>query len=224
MKRFATMTCAILLASAAPAYAQADIEPARFIDGSIPRMPPLAASGGDVLLSVAVSSSGVVGAIDVLRSTPPFTDSLVGAVRTWKFSPALDSKRTPMDTRVLIDAVVGAPSLNVPTVGTPPKDVSTADTRVPFPAQTSGPVYPVNARSEGTVLVETRVDAAGHVVGVTAVRSSPPFDTPALDAARSWTFRPAQGAAAPPSTYAYLLFVFRQPVVGAAPAAPTKKP
>ena len=72
------------------------------------------------------------------------------------------------------------------------------------------------------MLVETRVDPAGRVVGVTAVRSAPPFDTPAMDAARAWTFRPAQGAAAPPSTYAYLLFVFRQPVMGASPA--TKKP
>jgi TonB family protein len=220
MKRFATMTCAILLASAAPALAQADIEPARFIDGSIPPMPALAVSGGDVVLSVAVSSTGAVGAIDVLRTTPPFTDIVVQAVRTWRFSPALDPKRKPMDTRVLVDAVIRAPALYGPTLGTAPKDISTADTRVPFPAQTSTPVYPINARNTGTVLVETRVDAAGHVVGVTAVRSSPPFDTPALDAARAWTFRPAQGADAPPSTYAYLLFVFRQAMFTAASPKP----
>jgi TonB family protein len=185
-------------------------------------MPPLAASGGSVVLSVAVSASGSVGGIDVLRSTPPFTDAAVSAVRTWRFSPARDSARKPMDTRVLVDAVVGAPSLNVPTVGTPPKDVAPADTRVPFPAQASAPSYPVNARSEGTVLVEARIDPAGHVVGATAVRSSPPFDSAAIAAARSWVFRPAQGAAAPPSTYAYMLFVFRQPVMGATPAK--KKP
>jgi TonB family protein len=221
MKRFAIRTSVILLAFAAPAFAQADIEPARFINGALPRMPPLAAAGGDVMLSVTVSSAGAVSAVDVLRSTPPFTDAVVSAVRTWRFSPALDSARKPMDTHVLVDAVIGAPSLNVPTVGTPPKDVQAPDTRVPFPSQASAPAYPVNARSEGTVLVETRVDPAGRVVGVTAVRSAPPFDTAAMDAARVWTFRPAQGAAAPPSTYAYLLFVFRQPVIG---AAPTKKP
>jgi TonB family protein len=157
--------------------------------------------------------------VDVLRSTPPFTDVVVSAVRTWKFSPALDGVRKPMDTRILIDAVIGAPSLNVPTVGTPPKDVSPADSRVPFPSRTSAPAYPVNVRSEGSVLVETRVDPAGRVVGVTAVRSAPPFDTAAMDAARAWTFRPAQGAAAPPSTLAYLLFVFRQPVM-----SPTARP
>jgi TonB family protein len=166
------------------------------------------------LLSVAVSSSGAVTAVDVLRTTPPFTEALVQAVRTWRFSPALDAKRKPMNTRVLVDGVIGAPSLPLrgPTLGTPPKDVSTADTRVPFPAQTAQPSYPVNARFAGTVLVEARVDPTGHVVGATAVRSSPPFDTPALDAARTWTFRPAQGADVPPTTLAYLLFVFRQAV------------
>ena len=224
MKSFPAAVIVAVLGVLTPAVAlaQADIEPARFIDGSIPQMPPLAASGGDVMLSVAVSASGTVGAVDVLRSTPPFTDAVTAAVRTWRFSPALDGKRIPMDARVLVDVVVGAPSLNVPTVGTPPRDAAAPDTRVPFPAQVSAPPYPVNARSEGTALVETRVDPTGHVVGVTSLRSSPPFDVVAMDAARTWTFRPAQGAAAPPSTYAYLIFVFRQPVMGAAPA--TRKP
>jgi len=185
-------------------------------------MPPNAAAGGDVLLSVAVSSAGAVSAVDILRSTPPFTDVVVSAVRTWKFSPALDGVRKPMDTRVLVEALVGAPSLNVPTVGTPPATVS-ADTRVPLPVKAVAPVYPVNARSDGAVLVETRVDAAGRVVAVTAVRSAPPFDSPAMDAVRSWTFRPAQGPSAPPSTYVYVLCVFRQPVMGAAATA-VKKP
>jgi TonB family protein len=215
IRRSVVIASAIVLASVAPALAQADIEPARFSDGSIPqRVSPLAAGGGDVMLSVAVSASGAVGAVDVLRSTPPYTDAVVHAVRTWRFSPALDSKRKPMDTHVLVGAVVGVPAVEAPARGTQPRDVSTADTRVPFPAQTFSAPYPVNARGEGTVLVEARVDASGHVVGVTAVRSFPPFDTIALDAARAMTFRPAQDAAAPPSTLAYLLFVFRQPVTG----------
>ena len=219
MRRIVSMTGAILLASAASALAQADIEPARFVDGSIPRMPPLAAAGGDVALSVSVSSTGSVGAIDILRSAPPYTDPVVEAVRTWRFMPALDSKRKPMDSHVLVDAVFGSPGGYAPTAGTLPKDVSTSDMRVPFPAQTYSPTYPVNARAEGTVLVEARVDAMGHAVAVTAVRSAPPFDAPALDAVKSWTFRPAQGAAAPPSTYVYILFVFRQQVyAGPAPA------
>jgi TonB family protein len=219
MRRF-FMAGAIVLTWAGAAQAQADIVPARFVDGSIPKMPALAVSGGDVLLSVAVSASGAVSTIDVLRTTPPFTDVLVEAVRTWRFVPALDSKRTPMDSRVLVDARIGSPGLSGPTLGTPPKDVSTADTRVPFPAQTAPALYPPNARDAGNVLVETRVDSTGHVVAVTAVRSSPAFDSSALDAARAWTFRPVQGADAPPSTYAYVLFVFRQAMFSAGPKKP----
>ena len=218
----AVVVAALAVLTPVPAAAQADIQPARCIDGAIPALPPLAASGGDVMLSVAVSASGAVGTVDVLRTTPPFAAAVTAAVRTWRFSPALDGKRMPMDARVLVDVVVGAPSLNVPTVGTPPRDVSAPDTRVPVPAQASAPPYPVNARAGGTALVEARVDPTGHVVGVTSLRSSPPFDEVAMDAARMWTFRPAQGADAPPSTYVYLLFVFRQPVLGAAP--PSRKP
>lgn len=220
MRRFVIMASAIVLAATALALAQADLEPARFTAGSLPQVSPLAVSGGDVLLSVAVSRAGAVGAVDVMRSTPPFTDAVVEAVRTWKFSPQLDAKRQPMDARVLVDAVVGSPSFRGPTLGTPPKDVAPADTRVPFPAQTSAPAYPADARFAGTVLVEARVDPTGHVAGVTAIRSNPPFDAVALDATRAWTFRPAKGADAPPSTYAYVVFVFRQAVLSAAPAKP----
>jgi len=193
------------------------------MDGSIPQMPPLATAGGEVALSVAVSSAGIVGAVDVLRSTPPFTETLLAAVRTWKFVPARDARRRPVDSRVLVDAVIGSPSLMVPTVGTPPVDVSGGDTRIPFPAQRTTPVYPVNARSEGSVLVEATVDASGHVVSASSIRSSPPFDGPALAAARSWTFRPAQGASAGSPANVYLLFVFRQPIMAGAAPAPVSK-
>jgi TonB family protein len=217
---FAALTISVL--------AQADIEPARFAGGAIPTVPVLMTAGADVIVSAAVSDAGGVTTVDVLRTTPPFTDAVVQAVQTWRFTPALDSDRKPMNTRVLVEAIARPPSLNTPTIGTPPKDIAAPDPRVPFPAQTQTPLYPVNAHVEGTVVVETRVDATGHVVGVTVVRSSPPFDTPALDAARSWTFRPAQGPGAPASTYAYLIFVFRQPIVGptaplGAPPAPTPK-
>src|SRR5436853_885286 len=135
MKRLATVT-AIVLASAAAMVAQSDIQPARFSEGNLPGAPPLAVAGGQVMLSVGVSSKGEVGTIEVLRSTPPYTESLVEAVKSWRFSPALDEKRQPMNSRVLIGSVVTAPSLYAPTLGTPPKDISTDDGRVPFPAQT----------------------------------------------------------------------------------------
>jgi len=226
MKRLATLTCAIVLASAAAAVAQPEMEPARFAEGSLAGFSPNAVAGGQVMLSVGVTPSGAVSTIEVLRSTPPYTESLVQAVKSWRFSPALDSKRIPMTSRVLIGAIVTAPSLTAPTLGTPPQDITTDDGRIPFPAQTSMPQYPITANAGGTVVVETRVDAGGRVVAATAVRSQPPFDTPALETARSWTFRPAQSPVAPPSQYAYLVFVFRAPLTGSVltPGGPRPSP
>ncbi len=190
-------------------------EPARLLDGSVPGMTPFTTAGGNVVLTVAVSSSGQVGGVEVLRTTPPFTEPLVDAVRAWRFSPALDGKQRPIDSQVLVASLIRPPDLYLQAVGTPPKDVRAADPRVAFPTLMPTPRYAIDAHAGGTVLVEVGVDRSGHVAAAAAVKSCPPFDTIALDSARSWTFRPAEGPDLPPMTFAYLLFVFRAPVVGA---------
>jgi TonB family protein len=80
---------------------------------------------------------------------------------------------------------------------------------VAFPASVQEPVYPARADAGGVVLIEARVNASGAVTATRVIGSAPPFDQPALDAARRWRFRPARGA----DTYAYLIFGFPQPVV-----------
>jgi TonB family protein len=197
--------------------AQADPIAARLRSGDVPNAPVQAVSAGEVLLSVSVSEAGAVGAIDVLRSTPPFTDITVATVRGWRFAPAEDEQRKRMASRVLVGAMFGSPSLRVPTVGEQPKDVAPAATALPMPLTTAIPQYPPNARSGGVVMIETLIAPSGRVVGVTALRSAPPFDEIAMEAARGWLFRPPQGPGRPPNTYAYLIFVFRPPVVGPAP-------
>jgi len=180
-------------------------------------VPVQAVAAGEVLLSLNISSAGSVGAVDVLRTTPPFTDAVVAAVRNWRFAPAVDDQRKPMASRVLVGAMFSAPSLRAPTVGTPPKDVAPAATALPMPLTAPMPLFPPNARSAGTVMLETLVAPSGKVVAVTTIRSNPPFDEPAMQAARAWVFRPPQGAGLPPNNYAYLIFAFRQPVVGPSP-------
>jgi len=193
--------------------AQMEIEPARFRSGAMPVVPVMMTAAADVMVSAAVSDGGTVTDVDVLRSTPPFTDAVVRAVQTWRFTPGTDQDGKPMAARVLVNVIARAPTLNSPTVGTPPVNVA-MDARVPYPAQSQPPLYPINARTEGTVMVETRLDASGRVIEATTVRSVPPFDSPALDAARGWTFRPATAPNVAPSPYVYLVFVFRQPIVG----------
>jgi TonB family protein len=177
-------------------------------------VPVQAVSAGEVLLSLNLSDRGAVGAIDVLRSTQPFTDAVVGVVRGWRFAPAEDAQRKPVGSRVLVGAMFGAPTIRTPTVGAPPQDLAPAATALPMPLTMPMPAYPPNARSAGTVLLETLVAPSGRVVGVTVLRSAPPFDDPAMDSARAWSFRPPQGAGLPANTYAYLIFAFRPPTVG----------
>src|SRR5262245_56649653 len=143
--------------------AQVDIEPARFRSGAMPAVPVMMTAAADVIVSAAVSSGGAVTDVDVLRSTPPFTESVVRAVRTWRFTPGTDQDGKPAATRVLVDVVARAPSLNAPTVGTPPVDLG-VDARTPYPVQAPQPLYPINARTQGTVMVETRLDPSGRVI------------------------------------------------------------
>ncbi len=206
---------AIFSSAAITLCAQADVTPARYLSGALPPIPVLAVSGGEVLLSVNVTAAGAVGRIDVLRTTPPFTEAVVKVVRAWRFAPAADPTHKPIDSRVFVAAVFRPPTLNTPTLGEPPKDAPPATTGLPLPLSTTAPLYPPRARFDGVVLVETQVGPNGKVVGVTAVRSAPPFDAAAMDAARAWVFRPAQGPGLPQTTFAYLLFGFREPVTGA---------
>jgi TonB family protein len=215
---FAAVVIAAAVVAARVVAGQADPLAARLRSGGLPIVPVQAVSNGEVLLSLTVSESGAVGAVDVLRSTPPFTTAVVAAVRAWRFAPAQDALRKPMPSRVLVGAMFGAPTLNVPTVGEPPKDVTPAATALPMPLTMPMPAYPPNARSAGTVMIETLVASSGKVVGVTLLRSAPPFDNPSMETARAWLFRPPQGSGLPANTYAYLIFAFRVPVVG--PASP----
>ena len=49
------------------------------------------------------------------------------------------------------------PTLNGPTLGTPPRDVASASDEIPFPTTTVMPIS-LFVRFEGTVLVEVHVD------------------------------------------------------------------
>ena len=48
--------------------------PAQYRSGPLPPVPTHAAGGGQVILQVSVNRGGIVSAVKVLRSTPPYTD------------------------------------------------------------------------------------------------------------------------------------------------------
>lgn len=113
---------------------------------------------------------------------------------------------------VLVAGIFRPPTLNTPPAGEPPRNVASASSGTPFPLATVTPRYPPLARDSGIVLIEVRVDTGGGVADAKVIRSARPFDKPALDAARRWTFRPARVRGTSVVTLAYIAFAFRQPV------------
>src|SRR5712692_6779668 len=206
--------------------------PARYRSGPLPAIPVEAVGAGQVFLELTVSSTGTVSAVKPLRATPPFTGPLTDAARQWQFRPAEElvepapgaaapgraapgpagdtTARKRVESKVFVAGMFRSPSLNAPTLGTPPEDVAPESDETPFPIAAVMPLYPPLARDSGVVLVEVRVGRTGQVVDANAVRSTPPFDAPALDAARRWTFRPARLHGASVESFAYIVFAFRQ--------------
>ena len=70
--------------------AQDAFSPARYGAGTVPALPVTALSGGEGLVEISVGSDGRTTAVTPRRTTPPFTDVVVAAVRGWRFLPATD--------------------------------------------------------------------------------------------------------------------------------------
>jgi TonB family protein len=212
MRSLALTLCAVVVVAAADPVA-----PARYLSGAVPSTPVRAIGGGQVFLELSVNSRGGVDAVAPLRTTPPFTEPLVGSVGAWRFQPAVEltseGARLRVSSKVLVAALYRAPTLgDGPTLGDSPKDVAAASDATPFPVAPIPPKYPPNALGDGIVLVEVQVNAAGNVTNTRVIQSALPFDGPALDAARQWKFRPARPSGRPVAALAYLVFGFRQPV------------
>jgi protein TonB len=208
---------ALTLLAVVSVVAADPVAPARYVSGPVPPTPVRAIGGGQVFLEVAVNPRGGVDAVAPLRTTPPFTEPLVGSVGAWRFQPAEEvtpaGARQRVRSKVLVAAVYGAPTLlEGPTLGDSPQDVAKPSDAAPFPVGPVSPRYPPNALGDGVVLVEVQVNTAGSVTNARVIQSALPFDASALDAARQWKFRPARPNGRPAAALAYLLFGFRQPV------------
>lgn len=200
-------------------------QPARYTAGALPPVAPLAVGGGDVMLEVALGQDGRVGAIDVLRDTPPFTEALSTAVKTWTFQPAEDvvvpepgakpdpATKRPIASKVLVLGLFRPPALFQGTLGTTPKTLGRPSEASPAPSSDAVmPLHPPNAMFDGAVLVQLNVGVDGRVETATVVRSAPGFDQPTLEALKSLSFRPSRVHGRPATANVYVVAAFRQPV------------
>jgi TonB family protein len=202
----------MLLTECATSAAPDRFVPASYVSGALPAAPALAVSGGEVFLELLVSREGGVDSIRTLRTTPPFTEAVIAAVRGWQFRPA--EAGGPVASRVFVAAMFTPPALNGPTLGEPPQDVALVSEESPMPIAPAPAEYPVRAVGNGTVLVEVTIDNASVLTNARVVVSGPAFDAAAVAAAKSWSFADAHRNGTAVTTHAYLLFGFQQPVVG----------
>ncbi|HEY7173149.1 MAG TPA: TonB family protein [Vicinamibacterales bacterium] len=218
-KRIAVLACSLLVTVVVGAQAPPVAGP-RFRSGSVPELPALAVGGGEVLLDVALDAAGRVTDITPVRSAQPFTDATVAAVRGWLFVPPKDEERRPVPSRVLVGALFRPPALYATAGDSSSADVATPSREIPYPLGTVMPVFPPLAHGAGVVLLEALVGASGGVESVQVIKSGPPFDSAAEDAARRWLFRPAYVAPRAEPRYVYLVFGFPAPMTGAAGPKP----
>lgn len=218
----AIAACTCVLGAAL--FAQQRFESARYQSGSVPPLPVTAVGGGEVFVQLDVGLDGRVTAATPLRTTPPFADPLVQAVRDWRFTPALElatpepgssapPSRLRVASKVLVAAIYRPPTLNTPTLGEAPRDVARASDEVAEPLATSVPPYPPTALNSGVVLLEASVTSDGSVENVSVIRSAPPFDAAARTALTQWRFRPAQRRGSRVATRVYVMFGFSVPIV-----------
>jgi len=212
MTRFTHSIATALMTTALVGATSSDYVSPRWLSGDVPATPALAVSGGEVRLELLVTPDGRVASVDALRTTPPFTDAMIAAVRGWRFEPATMASK-PVEGRVLVAGMFAPPTLITPTLGEPPQTLQSPSGDVPVPTSTRAATYPPRAIGNGTVLVDVTVGPDGGIpVDARIVVSSPAFDATALAAARSWSFEPAQRDGRAITAHAYLLFAFRQPV------------
>lgn len=201
------------------------VESAVYQSGRLPEIPVLVVAAGEVVLELTVDDGGSVTEVRTLRETPPFTEQFIAAVRTWRFTPAIDAARpAPGETidpatrkavtsHVLVAAVFRPPALFPFTLGQAPTTVASPGDDVPAPTgPLPMPVYPPRALFDGVLLTQVQVNDDGSQKAATIVQSSPGLDGAALDAVRTMRFRPAQVHGRPSAAQVYVVAAFRQPV------------
>ena len=80
-----------LVALSAPAIAQQQqYTAARYLGGGPPGLAPMAVGGGQVIVELSVNASGSIEGARTLRSTLPYTQMVLDALNSWRFTPAIE--------------------------------------------------------------------------------------------------------------------------------------
>jgi hypothetical protein len=222
----AALALAVAVSAQGPQAPQFVAQRLRFVELP-PLPPPTVTGGGEVLIEATVDRSGTLSRPIIVRGTPPYTQLVLDAMRTWRFAPARvvapDGVETAVDMQVAIGAAYRPPILmNAPTVGETPRDWSKPSGDAAYPIATAMPNYPPQARDGGVVLFELVLNEAGAVTETRGMASTAGFEDTSREALASWRFKGGMYRARPVPSTVYVLFGFRPPV--GLPQLPVKDP
>jgi hypothetical protein len=193
----------------------------RLREGGLPARIPEAFGGGEVVLELAVDSSGAVTRVEHLRLTPPYADVLAHSAAAWRFEPAtelIDGRTAAVPARVLVVALFRPASFYAgPAPGIPLQVRGLPSPQLPHPDSLVMPAYPPTATGSGIVLVEIEMTARTGPRGYRVVSPASGFDGAALDAVRAWRFSTPRAVNAPEQVFVYAVLGFRAPLAPATP-------
>lgn len=172
---------------------------------------------GFVTLNVIVDSSGTLQKTMVVRDVPPLTDAVQNSVKTWQFSPAMESGQ-PVNGVVQVNVAFNP--FNPSGVGLPgaplqPPDSNGGGDFHPANLQSASyATYPPNTVAYGTVVLQLHVGSDGKVHKVASIGGKAELSTPSIAAAKTWGFSPATYKSKPVASDVVVVFVFAPPQAG----------
>jgi TonB family protein len=160
---------------------------------------------GIAVLEPVIGEEGNVESVNVVRSTPGLETWAVGAVKAWKFRPAvIDGKPARSKTTVVI---VFNQGFNVPPAfSLPPlaehndkngreengRDAKVADFSPAAPTDVVIPEYPVMSVLTTTVVLRVELESTGDIDTVKPLHDVAAYSPRAIDAVKKWQFSPAK--------------------------------
>ncbi len=167
--------------------------------------PPDAATGGTVVASLSGSGSGT--RVRVLSGEEPFLSAVSGALSGWRLPEEGESRLVVVKFRQPGLFAVGSPSQKIP------RPVTSVGA-MPFPRTVTEPAYPPNAVGEGSVVLRVGLGSSGSVETVETLKGLGELTDSGVDAVKAWSFEPARDLSGrPTASEAYVIFVFRTPVL-----------
>jgi hypothetical protein len=179
-----------------------------------PAIPPNTVMGGTVVASVSLRQ-GSSGLISILNGEEPFNGPVHQALSSWQFPSDINADDVLVVVNFRQPGLFAVGERNM-SLAEPPGGRKS----LPYPLIVSEPSYPPNAAGEGCVVFEVKLTPSGSIEKVRTAKGLGALTDAGLEALHDWKFAPARdGSGQPVSSTAFVVFVFRTPVL-ADPGAP----